>query len=89
MEIFLVSAKHPCRKIKTVEAEIVKPNDITWAIYKRHRFMLGATAFYTFASARRAKVGYLVKIVNTKALRTIQPFLYERALKLLKQELIE
>ncbi len=89
MLIFLVSAKHPCKKIRIVEAEVIKPEKWTWAVYKGRRHLLGATAFYTFASAQRAKVGYLVKIVRTDALKIIQPYLYQKATQILKRGIIE
>ena len=89
MLIFIVSAKHPCQKIKIVEAEVINPEKWTWAVYKGRRHLVGTTAFYTFASAKRAKVSYLTKIANTSALSFIQPELYKKAQMLLKLGVFE
>jgi len=97
--IYLVSAKHPCSKIKEVDAVILasgqsmdwrqKPRKLTWAEYRGHRYLLGATAFYTRASALRAKVGHLTKIAKTPALAFIQPELYKKARAILKEGVTE
>jgi hypothetical protein len=63
--IYLISAKWPWTKIKVVEAEILQ-GKWTWARYRDHRHLVGATAFYTLPAAKRAQVGYLTKIVKDK-----------------------
>ena len=89
MIVYIVSAKHPCRKIKEIDANVIHPGKFTWAEYRGRRHLLGATAFYTQASAIRAKVGYLTKIAKTPALSLIQPHLYQNAKDLLRRGVSE
>jgi len=76
MIVYIVSSICAIRKIKEVESKIIT-RKFTWAEVKGKRYMLGVTAFYTLASAKRAKIGYLTKITKTPALRWIQPYLNE------------
>jgi len=90
MLIFIVSAKHPCRKIKIVEAEVIHPGKWTWAVYKGRRYLIGASAFYTLPSAWRSKVGHLTKIVNdNKFIKIFQPDLWTKAKNLIKAGIME
>jgi hypothetical protein len=89
MKVYLVSAKYPCRKIREVEAKIIKPGKFVWAEYNGRRFMMGVSAFQTLASAKRAKTGHLAKILENKSLQFILPHLYNRVIAILKRGVIE
>jgi len=92
MKMYLISALHPCRKIKEVDVEVLSPNGDrkwTWAIHRGRRHLVGSSAFYTLPAAWRSKVGYLTKIIETKALWYIQPELCNKAKEILKRGIIE
>jgi hypothetical protein len=86
--VYLVSAKHPWRKIKVVQAHVIQ-RKFTWAQFKGHRYLLGATAFYTLPSAKRAKVGYLTKLMGRPILARFQPELYYKVKSILESGVIE
>ena len=64
--VYLVDLKCPTRQIRAVQAEIVK-HTRAWAEtpptrgQMSRRYLLGASAFQTEASAKRAKLALLVK----------------------------
>lgn len=65
MKIFYVNLKSPWRSILEVEANIVVCKKFTWAVDCRgQKRLLGASAFFTLASAERAKIGALMKLVK-------------------------
>ena len=86
--IFWLNVQHPMKPIKEVEADIHVCHKMTWAVIEagkqKRRLLLGASAFFTLASAEKAKIGRLQKIVDTGALRVLQPHLYHSAVEMLK-----
>lgn len=72
--VFIVNLTAPTRKIIELDAQILTLEKRTWAETasgKRH--LLGTTAFYTLASAERAKRGALVKLTENSYLRRYNP----------------
>lgn len=65
MKIYYVNLKRPWRVILEVEATILACETFTWAIDQLGaRRLLGASAFFTLASAERAKIGALMRLVK-------------------------
>lgn len=85
MKVYYVNLQRPWRTILEVEADIVTCEKFTWAIdnYGKRR-LLGASAFFTLASAERAKVGALMKIVKPVVAFKV-PQVYQAA----RQELLK
>jgi hypothetical protein len=80
--IYLISYKHVCKKIRTVEAKIIPTagdRKFTWAEYRGHRYLLGSTAFFTLTSAQRSKLGHLKKTVESSWIKSWKPELYLKA----------
>jgi hypothetical protein len=77
--IYYVNLKRPWRQILVIECEIVQCEKFTWAVDCRGvKRLLGASAFFTLASAERAKVGALEKTAHP-AVATKAPHAYEAA----------
>lgn len=65
MKIYYVNLKQPWRVILEVEATVVTCEKFTWAEDGRgQRRLLGASAFFTLASAERTKIGALMRLVK-------------------------
>jgi len=62
--VYIVNLKSATRPILEVEAEIRICEKHTWAVVKKRRFLLGASAFFTEKSAQRAKLGLLHAIMK-------------------------
>lgn len=64
-KVFYVNLQRPWRIILEVEATIIACEKFTWAEDSQgQRRLLGASAFFTLASAERAKIGALMKLVK-------------------------
>ena len=84
-KVFYVNLQRPWRVILEVEATIISCEKFTWAEDSRgQRRLLGASVFFTLASAERAKVGALMKLVKP-AVQFKVPQVYEAA----KHELLK
>lgn len=83
MIVYLLDLTRPTRRIRRVEAELLQ-GGWTWARYQDRRYLLGSSAFYTWAAAARAKAGLLLKIVRCDFLRWRHAHFYERAVQQLK-----
>lgn len=63
VSVFIVDPKRPTRAIKEVEAEIIT-RKFSWADVNGKRYLIGTSAFFSLAAAKRAKLGYLMKVVE-------------------------
>lgn len=62
---YYVNLQRPWRCILEVEVTVVTCEKFTWAVDQRGaRRLLGASVFFTLASAERAKIGALMKLVK-------------------------
>lgn len=69
-KVFIMDPARPTRKIMELEVQILTLAKRTWAeTASGKRWLLGTSAFYTLASAERAKRGALVKITSDGYLR--------------------
>lgn len=86
--VFYVNLQRPWRPIRTVEVQVVQCEKLTWAedCFGKRR-LLGASAFFTLASAERAKLGALTKLVKERGgyIRVHLPYVYQAALRELEQ----
>lgn len=85
VKVYYVNLHHPWRSILEVEATIIQCEKFAWAVDCRgQRRLLGASAFFTLASAERAKIGALMKLVKP-AVQYKVPQVYAAA----RQELLK
>jgi hypothetical protein len=80
MNVYYVNLQRPWRVILEVEVTILVCKKFTWAVDQRGaRRLLGASAFFTLASAERAKIGALMKLVKPTVAAAV-PKVYNAAL---------
>lgn len=78
--IYYVNLKRPWRAILIVECEIVQCKKFAWAVDHRGvKRLLGASAFFTLASAERAKIGALTKIKDRPGVKIYARDAYDAA----------
>ncbi len=66
---YIAMARYPLRRVRVVQATVHVGKKMTWARpvdRPWRRYLIGATAFMTMASAERNKLGALTKMVNDK-----------------------
>lgn len=88
--VFCYDQKRPWRNIFELDAEVKPGPKWAWAISKgadgsETRRLLGATAFFTRASAERAKIGYLTKLVKCRALAHTCHSMYDNAMSQIEE----
>lgn len=71
--VFIISPSAPHRVIREAECKLIQ-RKWTWAEDQNGaRHLLGSTAFYTLASARRAKLGALRKVHENNYIKYFKP----------------
>lgn len=63
VEVFIINPKYPTQKILEVKAEIITCK-FSWADVDGKRHLIGTSAFFSLPAAKRAKLGYLMKVVE-------------------------
>lgn len=84
--VFIISLKSPHCAIRTAECRLIQ-RKWTWAEdFNGERHLLGSSAFYTLASAQRARLGALRKVQANTYLKGFHPYQWKAANDALMQE---
>lgn len=88
MKVFFMDPNYPIRPPREMEATIIVREKASWAVMPNgKRRLVGATIFFTLASANRSRRGALQKLVEDPFIRS-SPYtrnLYDGARAALKQ----
>jgi hypothetical protein len=80
-KLFIVDIARPWRPIREIVCPIVEGKKFVWAEGDKRRYLLGASAFFMEASAKRRREADIRRIVENSYLRNMQPWKWGAAYK--------
>lgn len=84
-EVYIADLQRPWRPIQRYWMEIVEGKKFVWADDGRRRYLLGGSAFFMEAGAKRRRKALLEQITGNSYCRNMLPGKWAMAMKALKE----